>query len=295
MIYQILFSYVESSIIKRLKKILKLLVVFFLLLIIIKAFFIGVYKIPTSSMENTLLPGDFILVNVAAYKLNTPSEIPLLGLPVHPLNLFNFSKPKVNDIVLIELPSFYTSDYSKHKTHIIKRIIAGPGDTLQIINKKIFVNGIEKFLPSTAKHYFEGIKPSSVESEGIFYKGSGWSGDNYGPIVIPAEGDTIPINPKNIHIWKQLIVLEYNELVVREEGSVVTIDDKPAQNYIVKKDHYFVIGDNFDNSRDSRYIGFINEDLILGKVMFVYWSMDPYKRDGSFFSRIRWERIFKRF
>jgi len=281
--------------IKRLKKIIKVLLILFILGIFIKAFFIGAYRIPTSSMENTLLPGDFILVNIAAYKLNTPSEIPLLGFPVQPLNLFNFAKPKVNDIVLIELPSFYTSGYSKHKTHLIKRIIAGQGDTLQIINKKIFVNGIEKFLPSTSKHSFKVIKPQGVEAEGIFYKGSGWNGDNYGPIIIPAKGDAIPINPKTIGIWKQLIVLEYNDLVVREEGSVVTIDDKPVQNYIVKKDHYFVIGDNFDNSRDSRYFGFINEDLILGKVMFIYWSMDPYKKDGSFFSRNRWDRIFKGF
>ena len=246
-------------------------------------------------MANTLIPGDFVLVNIAAYKINTPSEIPILGLPVHPINLFNTGKPKVNDLVLIELPGFYTSHYSSLYTHHIKRIIAGPGDALQIINKKIFVNGIEKFLPSTAKHSFKVIKPQGVEAEGIFYKGSGWNSDNYGPIIIPSKGDTIPINPDNIHIWKQLIVLEYNDLVVREEGSVVTIDDKPAQYYIVQKNHYFVIGDNFDNSRDSRYFGFVDEDLILGKIMFIYWSMDPYTKDKSFFSRIRWDRIFKGF
>ena len=246
-------------------------------------------------MANTLIPGDFVLVNIAAYKINTPSEIPILGSPVHSFNLFDTGKPQINDLVLIELPGFYTSKYSTLYSHHIKRIIAGPGDTLQIINKKIFVNGIEKFLPSTAKHSFNNTKPKGVEAEGIFYKGSGWNSDNYGPIVVPSEGDTIPINPQNIHIWKQLIVLEYNDLVVREEGSVVTIDDKPAQYYVVQKDHYFVIGDNFDNSRDSRYFGFVNEDLILGKVMFIYWSMDPYGKNKSFFSRIRWNRIFKGF
>ena len=246
-------------------------------------------------MANTLIPGDFVLVNIAEYQLNTPSEIPILGLPVHSFNLFNTGKPQVNDIVLIQLPGFYTSDYSKTKTHLIKRIIAGPGDTFQIINKKIYVNGIEKFLPPTAKHTFNSVKSNSDESEGIFFKGSGWNGDNYGPVIIPAKGDTLPINPGNIHKWKQLIVLEYNDLVVREEGSVITIKDKPVQNYIVKKDHYFVIGDNFDNSKDSRYIGFINEDLILGKIWFIYWSKDPYKKDGNIFSGIRWERIFTGF
>ena len=246
-------------------------------------------------MANTLIPGDFVLVNIAAYKINTPSEIPILGFPVYSFNLFNTGKPKVNDLVLIELPGFYTSNYSTSNTHHIKRIIAGPGDTLQIINKKIFVNGIEKFLPSTAKHSFKDIKPKGMEGEGIFYKGSGWNSDNYGPIIIPSKGDTIPINPNNIHKWKQLIVLEYNDLVVREEGSVVTIDDKPAKYYVVQKDHYFVIGDNFDNSRDSRYFGFIDEDLILGKIMFIYWSMDPYAKNKSFFSRIRWDRIFTDF
>jgi signal peptidase I len=94
-------------------------------------------------------------------------------------------------------------------------------------------------------------------------------------------------------VWKRLIVYEYGEKVVRKEGSVITIDDKPVRNYVVKKNHYFVIGDNFNNSRDSRFFGFINDDMIDGKATFIYLSIDPAKSGSCFFSKIRWKRIFK--
>lgn len=188
---------------------------------------------------------------------------------------------------------FNSGDAFYNTTNIIKRIVALPGDTLQIINKKIFVNGKEINLPETVRRSFEIIKPTGQEDESIFYGGTGWNSDNYGLVRVPAMEDTININTDNIDVWKRLIVYEYEEKVVRKEGSVITIDDKPVRNYVVKKNHYFVIGDNFNNSRDSRYFGFINEDMILGKAMFIYLSIDPAKSGSGFFSKIRWKRIFK--
>jgi len=243
-------------------------------------------------MANTLLSGDFIIVNLAAYKINLLAQIPLLGIPFYQLDLFNTGTPKICDLVVFRFRSFYSDRNSYYGTNLIKRIVAGPGDTLQIINKEIFVNGSEIKLPATVSRSYKDIKIKGKEDEGIFYAGSGWNSDNYGPIIIPAKGDTIQINPGNIKIWKQLIVFEYMRKVVREEGSVITIDDKHISEYVIQKKQYFVIGDNFNNSRDSRYFGFINEDMILGEVMFIYWSITENINARSFLSRIRWDRLF---
>ncbi|UCH66675.1 MAG: signal peptidase I [Ignavibacterium sp.] len=276
--------------IKRLKKILRILILLILLTIIIRAFFLGAFQIPTSSMANSLLPGDFIIVNLAAYKIKTPAYFPILGFPIPSLNLFSTGKPEINDVVLFSFPDVHNDPF--YSTSIVKRIAAGPGDNLQIIDKRIYVNSKESELPESVLKSLNSIKPADEEDKVIYYTGSGWNNHNYGPIKIPAKGDTIQINPENIYIWKQLIVFEYEEKVVREEGSVITIEGKPVRDYIVKKDQYFVIGDNFSNSRDSRHFGFINEDMIIGKASFIYWSVNRIKSSGSIFSGIRWDRMF---
>jgi len=231
--------------VNRLKKYLRLLVILILITIIIRAFFLGAFQIPTSSMANSLLPGDFIIVNLAAYKIKTPAYIPILGIPIPAVTLLNISKPENNDVVIFRFPSVYNGIDPYYSTNLVKRIVAGPGDTLQFINKRVYVKRSEVSLPKSILRSFNNIKPAGKEDERIYYNGSGWNNHNYGPIRIPAKGDTIDINPENIHIWKQLIVYEYEKKVVREEGSVITIEEKPVRDYIVKKDHYFVIGDNF--------------------------------------------------
>ena len=275
------------------KKFIRLIFYLIILAIFLRAFIVGAFRISTSSMADTLYPGDFIIVNLAAYNLNTPHQIPIFGLSIPSVNIFNTGKPEINDLIVFKFPAINSDDAVYNRTNLIKRIVALPGDTLQIINKMIFVNGMKINLPETVRRSFENIKPTSKEDEGIFYSGTGWNSDNYGPVRVPAMGKTIKINTDNIEIWKRLIVYEYEEKVVRKEGSVITIDDKPVRNYVIKKNHYFVIGDNFNNSRDSRYFGFVNEDMILGKAMFIYLSIDPAKSGSGFFSKIRWKRIFK--
>ena len=270
--------------IKRLKNIFRVLILLILLTIVVRAFFLGAFQIPTSSMVNSLLPGDFIIVNLAAYKIKTPGYFPIFGFAIPTLKLVNTGTPKINDVVLFSFPDVH--DDPLYSTSIVKRIAAGPGDTLKIIDKIIYINNREVKLPESILRSLNNIKPAGKEDEGIFYTGSGWNNHNYGPLRIPAKGDTVHINPENIHLWKQLIVFEYGEKVVREEGSVITIEGKPVRDYIVKKDQYFVIGDNFSNSRDSRYFGFINEDMILGKAMFIYWSVNRFNSSSNLFSGI---------
>ena len=275
------------------KKFIRLIFFLIILAIVLRAFILDAFRIPTSSMADTLYPGDFIIVNLAAYKLNTPREIPILGLSIPSINIFDTGKPDINDLIVFKFPVINSDDAVYYNINLIKRIVALPGDTLQIINKKIFINRKEINLPETARHGFENIKPKGKEDEGIFYSGTGWNSDNYGPVRVPAMEDTIKFNTDIIEIWKRLIVYEYEKKVVRKEGSVITINDKPVRNYVIKKNHYFVIGDNFNNSRDSRYFGFVNEDMILGKAMFIYLSIDPAKSGSDFISKIRWKRIFR--
>ena len=246
-------------------------------------------------MADTLLPGDFLLVNLAAYDLHTPTQIPVLGTPLKSITLFNISVPEINDLVLFKFPDINVHTKPYNGESLIKRIIACSGDTLQIIQKHIYVNRKELILPPSSRRSFDNIKRKGREEKSIYFKGAGWNSDNYGPIVIPSKGDTIEISKDNLHIWQQLIVFEYKEKVVRVEGSVITISGKPARNYIVQKNHYFVVGDNFNNSTDSRYFGFIDEDMIIGRVMLIYWSMDEQNDSENFFQKIRWDRIFDSF
>ena len=110
------------------------------------------------------------------------------------------------------------------------------------------------------------------------------------------NGDTIEVNSRNLERVKQMIVMDYGERVLRDEGTVITLNAKPIQEYVFQNDNYFVIGDNLDVSMDSRYLGFITEEMIVGKVLFIYWSMDNKKSAPGplgFLSGLRARRIFK--
>lgn len=117
---------------------------------------------------------------------------------------------------------------------------------------------------------------------------TGWTRDNYGPVWIPAKGQTITLTLKNLPIYERPIrVYEKNKLEVKD--GKIWINDKPTNKYTFKMDYYWMMGDNRHNSADSRYWGFVPEDHIVGKPIFIWWSSDP---DRNGFSGIRWHRIF---
>lgn len=247
-------------------------------------------------MENTLLAGDFIIVNKLAYKFSTPAKIPFTNIKIPYANLFNTWKPEKNDLIVFNYPEKYLQDTTLLSHQFIKRIIACPGDTLQFINKKIFINGKELLLPPTIKYSDESIRRRGVVEENIFPNGSKWNRDNYGPIIVPKKGDTIEVNSHNLEKVKQIIVMDYGERVLRDEGTVITLNANPIHQYVIQNDNYFVIGDNIDVSMDSRYLGFINEEMIIGKALFIYWSVDSKKIAPGplgFLSGLRTNRIFK--
>lgn len=117
----------------------------------------------------------------------------------------------------------------------------------------------------------------------------GWTRDNYGPVTIPARGMTIKLNAENIAIYERPIrTYEGNEL--RVDGDKIYINGKLADSYTFKMDYYWMMGDNRHNSADSRYWGFVPEDHVVGKPLFIWLSVSP---DTNPSSRIRWSRLFK--
>lgn len=117
----------------------------------------------------------------------------------------------------------------------------------------------------------------------------GWTRDNYGPIWIPAKGKSINLTLENLPIYERPIrVYEGNDLEVTKDGKII-INGKEAKEYTFKMDYYWMQGDNRHNSADSRYWGFVPEDHIVGKPIFIWWSSDP---DRNGFGGIRWSRLF---
>ncbi|MBQ5577478.1 MAG: S26 family signal peptidase, partial [Prevotella sp.] len=141
------------------------------------------------------------------------------------------------------------------------------------------------------KDIVESIRLNTDATTGDLYPRNAWTGwtrDNYGPIWIPKKGESIKLDMNNIAIYERPIkVYEGNDLVVK--NGQIYINGKLANSYTFKLDYYWMQGDNRHNSADSRYWGFVPEDHIVGKPIFIWWSHDP---DRKGLSGIRWSRLF---
>jgi signal peptidase I len=116
-----------------------------------------------------------------------------------------------------------------------------------------------------------------------------WTRDNYGPVWIPKKGESIDLTLDNLPVYERPIrTYEGNDLMVKD--GKIFINGKVATKYTFKMDYYWMMGDNRHNSLDSRYWGFVPEDHIVGKPIFIWWSSDP---DRSGFGGIRWNRLFR--
>ncbi len=263
--------------------------------VFIKTFFIEADTIPTESMENTLMAGDYIFINKSAYAISSPRFIPLTSIRIPFVKLIDTGDPKRNDIVVFQFPGFNRELQSDDNIYFIKRIIGCPGDTLQIINKVVFINGKEISFPRDAIVSKYHLESKGIGDKRIFPPGEGWNSDNYGPIVIPAKGMTISLTPNNIKFWKSAIDRELNSWAVSVEGTVITILGKPVRSFTFKENYYFVMGDNRDDSMDSRYWGFVPVDNIIGKAFLIYWSwkMPMSYTPSGLFNAVRWKRIFQ--
>ncbi len=265
-----------------------LLVAFFL-----KTFVVEAFRIPSASMENTLRIGDFLFVNKFIYGAETPKYFPFTNAEIPHLRLPAFVHPRRGDVIVFEYPGDRDEVKPEANINFIKRCIAVSGDTLLIQNKTVFVNGREFLPPTHAPHTPPSDFLPQESANMIFPKGSSFNPDYYGPLVVPFKGMVVNISSGSIEQWQTFIEREHHRVGTDKTG-LVSIDGVPATQYIVERDYLFAMGDNRDNSLDSRFWGFVPEENIVGKAMFVYWSWDTSVSVSSIaekFSAIRWSRI----
>ncbi len=387
----------------------------------VNLFFFQNYVIPSSSLEKSLLTGDYLFVSKVSYGPRIPETPFTMPLTQHTLPVLDcksyiewphwdyrrvkgLGKVQLNDIVVFNYPAgdtlcsdpryqaydYYQMCYSigyqiypqrpnpdslsavdrmryfdalysagreavkansaeygdiitrptDRRENYVKRCVGLPGQTLQIKNRIVYLDGKPNKEPENVQYTYyvklrQGLPDDLMKELGISmedlqslntqgympltkravaalamrkdlvesitlntdatdldtYPLNGnkhWTRDNYGPIWIPAKGKSIQLTLDNLPIYERPIrTYEGNDLKV-VDGKIY-INGKQATSYTFKLDYYWMMGDNRHNSADSRYWGFVPEDHIVGKPIFVWWSSDP---DRHGFSGIRWNRLF---
>lgn len=207
-----------------------------LLFIVVRTFLVEAFRIPTRSMENTLLAGDFLLVNKAVYGAQVPGTH--TRLPA-------FGEPRRGDVIVFTPPH-------EPDRHYVKRVVGLPGDTLAMIDKTLYVNG--EPLSEPYARYTDSDPLGDYTAPSMLWQRGFLAHDIEERLYHPSR-DT----------WGPLVVPE---------------------------DRYFVLGDNRDDSEDSRFWGFVHADAVTGRPLLVYYSFEPGAL-GSFayLTQVRWNRI----
>jgi signal peptidase I len=267
--------------------------VFFTILVafLLKTFVVEAFRIPSGSMENTLLVGDFLLVNKLAYGLKTPRYVPLTNLAIPSLTLPAFGSVQRGDVVVFEYPGKHIEADGSDPVYYIKRCMGIPGDTVAIRSSEVSVNGREVLPPSHGKASYLGehLWMDSAREGGS----DPIDGNNFGPVIVPRRGDIIALAPVSALHWKEFIAREHHKLQVDSTGKVL-IDGVESSSYKVSENYYFMLGDNRGNSLDSRFWGFVPEGNIVGEALVIYWSWDPEDPGNGLnerVSKIRWSRV----
>lgn len=389
----------------------------------INLFFFQNYVIPSSSLEKSLLTGDYLFVSKVSYGPRIPQTPLTMPLTQHTLPIINtksyiawpqwdyrrvkgLGHVQLNDIVVFNYPAgdsivteeryqteYYNLVYSygeqiyqqnypnpvnpatlnkqeqydyykliyglgrnfvlnnpnefgsidyrptDRRENYVKRCVGLPGQTLQIKNRIVYLDGKANKEPDKVQYTYyvkltcdlpddflktygismedlrslnqNGYMPltqvaakalkaqglaSSIRINSDYNTGglypqdavTGWTCDNYGPVWIPKKGATVKLTPDNFAIYERPIrVYEGNDLDMK--NGQIYINGKLANSYTFKMDYYWMMGDNRHNSADSRYWGFVPEDHIVGKPIFIWWSSDP---DRKGFNGVRWSRLF---
>lgn len=215
-------------------------------------FIIQAVTVPTGSMQNTILVGDYLLVNKFIF---APSGNPLPFLPQREI--------KRGDIVVFKYPGFRDDpqrDEARglipYQINYVKRVVALPGEKVEFRNNQVFIN--DKLLP---EHRLIGDAPDNISALDAREIEPRKPDENYS--VYYSERTMRPI-------------LEGQTMT--GEGFQFAVEGKPMT---VPEGNYFVMGDSRDNSEDSRYWGFVPRELIIGQAMLVYWSCDRGASGGS--------------
>ncbi len=259
--------------------------------LLIKTFLIETSRVPTGSMETTIMVGDFLFVNKFIYGSTSPRAIPFTNVVLPYFQLPAIRDPRPGDIVVFEYPGDRDELRPVEINNYVKRCIGKPGDTIYVSDKVVFVNGKEFQRPSHIQYLNTYVTPKGVVNPRIFPAGSQFNEDNYGPVIVPKKGDVIPLSIENVEAWRTIIDREFDRRVVTVEGRQILIDGKPVKSYTITKDYYFMMGDNRDDSADSRFWGFVPRDKIVGQAFLIYWSWDPSIPFSDFFKLLGTVRI----
>jgi len=155
----------------------------------------------------------------------------------------------------------------------LKRCIGLPGDVVKINQRIVYVNGVELADAPHSRYLRPDPVPANIINSNIFPRGSDFNEDNYGPVVVPNKGMTISLSPDNFAAWEVFIMREGHSAALIDDS--VLIDSMATTHYVVERDYVFAMGDNRDDSLDSRFWGFIPVEDVIGTPMIVFWSWNP--------------------
>jgi len=260
--------------------------------LILNNFVIASFMVPTGSMENEVLTGDFLFVNKFIYGGTSPRNIPFTNVRLPWFRVPALREVERGDVIVFVFPGYREEVSPEEFQFYLKRCVGLPGDTVQVRERVLYVNGKVVPLPRNLKLSGTPPLPPELVDDRIFPPGAPWNEDNYGPLVIPRKGMVIPLSSENVDRWKTFIRREGHEVRVTSEG--VQLDGVPVTEYAVQRDYLFGMGDNRNNSLDSRFWGFIPKENLVGTPMIVYWSWDSDIPLSHIFDRlgsVRWGRI----
>lgn len=234
---------------------------------------------PVDKRENYIkrcvgVPGDTLLIEASQLYINGEKQVKFDGVQFL-YSVFTNSQ-KINPKILEEIGVAESDRHFIMPGHYIMPMT--PAMAAQL-GRKSFIKMIEK------AERRKGEKESGIFPHDDKYR---WNVDFFGPLVVPKKGVTVNLNLDNLPVYKRIIDL-YEENDVRVDGKDIYINGKIANTYTFKMDYYWMMGDNRHNSQDSRFWGFVPEDHIVGRPIFILMSLN---KDKSFPFSIRFERVF---
>lgn len=252
---------------RTIKKIIVMSSLTVLVVVLMRIFLFASFLIPTVSMQPTLIPGDYILVNklIPGTRLDWPFKSVRTDRCCS-TRINGYRNIKRQDILVFNAPYYQSNRIEKNpNTYYIKRCIGIPGDTLNIVDGVYCVKN---------KLRLKDYSPN-------MFKLLHWTLSPFGSIYIPKVGDEIILDSINIHLYQKLIEYETNKKLYYLKGNFF-LEDKPYPRYTFLQNYYFVVGDNAVDSEDSRFWGLLPEDHVVGKAAFIWKSINPITKEYRF-------------
>lgn len=309
-------------------------IVAFIVVLVVRTLLFDLFRIPTPSMEENLLVGDYLFVSKLHYGTRLPmsvgvpfTSIYMPGVKFPYTRLPGFTSVQRGDPIVFNFPP--KDGPVDRKVHYIKRAIGMPGESIAVRDKVVHIDGdplplgkgmqqywtvhksdaryqiprtrMERMgisevkatenqntvrilgTPAAAKQvhnlsWVKSIEPYVVRnsdySDLMYPDNRGYTPDNYGPLQIPEKGQTISLTDENWSVYKPVIAGYEGQDAQQMTDSTFAIEGERTTTYTFQQDYYFAMGDNRDNSQDSRFWGFVPMDHVVGKAVITYFSWD---------------------